>query len=79
MKHCAGGPATDQYDALTAVVDWVEKETAPDRIEATAGPMTPWPGRGRPLCPYPKIARYRSGDVNRAENFVCELLSLRPG
>ena len=73
MNHCGGGPATDQYDALTAVVDWIEKGTAPDRINATAGPMTPWPGRSRPLCPYPKIARYRSGDVNKAENFVCEL------
>jgi len=72
MNHCAGGPATDQYDALSAVVDWVESGTAPDRIEATAGPMTPWPGRTRPLCPYPKIARYRSGDLNRAESFACE-------
>jgi hypothetical protein len=72
MNHCAGGPATDQYDALSAVVDWVEKGTAPDRIEATAGPMSPWPGRTRPLCPYPKIARYGSGDLNRAESFICE-------
>jgi feruloyl esterase len=72
MNHCTGGPATDQYDALSAVVDWVEKRTAPDRIEATAGPMSPWPGRSRPLCPYPKIARYRSGDLNRAESFACE-------
>jgi hypothetical protein len=72
MNHCAGGPATDQYDALSAVVDWVENGTAPDRIEATAGPMSPWPGRTRPLCPYPKIAGYRSGDLNRAESFACE-------
>jgi hypothetical protein len=72
MNHCAGGPATDQYDALSAVVDWVEKGTAPDRIEAAAGPMTPWPGRTRPLCPHPKIARYRSGELNRAESFACE-------
>jgi hypothetical protein len=72
MNHCAGGPATDRYDALSAVVDWVEKAAAPDRIEATAGPMSPWPGRTRPLCPYPKIARYRSGDLNRAESFACE-------
>jgi len=72
MNHCAGGPATDQYDALSAVVDWVEKSAAPDRIEASAGPMSPWPGRTRPLCPYPKIARYRSGDLNRAESFACE-------
>jgi hypothetical protein len=73
MNHCGGGPATDQYDALTAVVNWVEHGTAPDRIEAKAGPTSPWPGRTRPLCPYPKTACYRSGDVNAAENFVCEL------
>jgi len=73
MNHCAVGPATDQYDALTAVVNWVENGKAPDRIEAKAGPMTPWPGRGRPLCAYPKIARYTSGDVNSSQSFVCEL------
>ena len=72
MNHCGGGPATDQYDALTAVVDWVEKGVAPDRILAKAGPMSPWPGRTRPLCPYPKIARYRSGDTNAATSFACE-------
>jgi hypothetical protein len=72
MNHCAGGPATDQYDALTAVVDWVEKGTAPERIPAKAGPTSPWPGRTRPLCPYPKFAHYRSGDVNQADSFVCE-------
>jgi hypothetical protein len=72
MNHCAGGPATDQYDALTAVVDWVEKGTVPDRIPAKAGPNSPWPGRTRPLCPYPQFARYRSGDVNQAGGFACE-------
>jgi hypothetical protein len=72
MNHCAGGPATDQYDALSAVVEWVENAAEPARIEATAGPMSPWPGRTRPLCPYPKIARFRSGDVNRSASFACE-------
>ena len=24
MAHCAGGPSTDQFDMLTALVDWVE-------------------------------------------------------
>jgi pimeloyl-ACP methyl ester carboxylesterase len=72
MNHCTGGPATDQFDALTAVVDWVEQGRAPDRIEARAGPLTPWPGRSRPLCAYPQIARYRSGDLNQAASFVCE-------
>jgi feruloyl esterase len=72
MNHCAGGPATDQFDAFSALVDWVEKGTAPERIIATAGPATPWPGRTRPLCAYPKQARYDgTGNVQNAESFAC--------
>jgi feruloyl esterase len=73
MNHCAGGPGTDQFDAFGALVAWVEKNTAPERIEATAGPATPWPGRSRPLCSYPKQARYRgAGSIEEAASFVCE-------
>jgi len=72
MNHCAGGPATDQFDALSAVVNWVETGIAPDRILAKAGPTSPWPGRTRPLCPYPQFAHYRSGDLNQADSFACE-------
>jgi poly(3-hydroxybutyrate) depolymerase len=73
MNHCGGGPATDQFDAFTALQNWVEKSAAPDRIVATAGPNSPWPGRTRPLCAYPKQARYKgSGSVEDAGNFVCQ-------
>lgn len=75
MNHCAasGGPATDLYDSLGPLVDWVEKGTAPDRIIARAGATTPWPGRTRPLCPYPQQARYKgSGSVEDAANFSCQ-------
>ncbi len=71
MAHCNGGPATDQYDCLTSIVDWVERGIAPDRILAHAGAMSPWPGRSRPLCPYPLVARYDGGDVEAAASFVC--------
>ncbi|WP_442680022.1 tannase/feruloyl esterase family alpha/beta hydrolase [Sphingomonas sp. ASY06-1R] len=72
MGHCQGGPATDGYDAFAALVNWVEKSQAPDRMEATAGPRSPWPGRTRPLCAYPKIARYKgSGSIEQADNFTC--------
>ena len=72
MNHCAGGPATDQFDAFTSLVNWVEKKAAPDRIIATAGNGSPWPGRTRPLCPYPKQARYKgSGSIEDAANFIC--------
>ena len=72
MTHCFGGPATDQFDDFRAVVDWVEKGVAPDQILATAGPFSPWPGRTRPLCPYPAVARYHGGDTEQAASFVCE-------
>jgi poly(3-hydroxybutyrate) depolymerase len=72
MNHCAGGPATDQFDAFGALVNWVQKGAAPDVIVATAGPASPWPGRTRPLCVYPKQVRYKgTGSIEDAENFVC--------
>jgi hypothetical protein len=71
MGHCQGGSATlDNFDMLTAVVDWVEKGVAPDRVIATGHDF---PGRGRPLCPYPQHAEYTGhGDPNNAGNFVCK-------
>ena len=72
MNHCAGGPATDQFDAFSALVNWVEKSSAPERIVATAGAASPWPGRTRPLCVYPKQSHYvGSGSIEDAANFVC--------
>ena len=64
---------TDQFDAFTALTSWVEKGSAPESIVATAGQNSPWPGRSRPLCAYPKQARYKSsGSIEDASNFVCQ-------
>jgi hypothetical protein len=72
MNHCAGGPSTDQFDAFGALVGWVEQGSAPDRIVATARSATPWPGRTRPLCAYPKQARYTGhGSIEDADSFAC--------
>jgi len=72
MAHCGGGPATDRYDCLAAVMEWVERGVAPERIVARAGETTPWPGRTRPLCPYPAVARYAgTGSIEDAGSFVC--------
>jgi pimeloyl-ACP methyl ester carboxylesterase len=70
MGHCAGGPATlDNFDMLSAVVDWVEKGVAPDSVIATG---KDFPGRSRPLCAYPKHAQYKGrGDPQDAANFAC--------
>ena len=84
MGHSRGGPATDQFDGLTAIVNWVEKGQAPDRIIATArgtgnagGVNAELPAdwaatRSRPLCPYPLVARYKTGDKEVAASFACE-------
>ena len=85
MGHSRGGPATDNYDMVDAIVNWVEYGKAPDSVLATArgvgGTITStnadvpasWsPNRTRPLCPYPKVARYNgSGNVESAANFSC--------
>jgi feruloyl esterase len=86
MGHCTGGAATDQFNAIAALVDWVEQGKAPDTLLATArgagnpggaNPMVPgeWSaGRTRPLCPYPKVARLRVGatDLESAVSFACQ-------
>lgn len=85
MGHCGGGPATDQFDMLSALVAWVEQGTAPDSVLASArgagnagGENLEVPAgwaadRTRPLCPYPKVARYEgSGSLEAADNFSCQ-------
>jgi feruloyl esterase len=78
--HCGGGVTLDKFDALTALIDWVEKGKAPEHIIASANPANKevpasWsPGRTRPLCPYPSYAAYSGqGDSEDAANFVCKM------
>jgi pimeloyl-ACP methyl ester carboxylesterase len=70
MGHCGGGSRTlDQFDMLTAVVDWVEAGRAPDRVIATGKAA---PGESRPLCPFPAHAHYNGdGDARAAANYTC--------
>jgi len=70
MYHCRGGEfALDNFDLLTAAVNWVEKGSAPESVVATG---KAFPGRSRPLCAYPKYAHYTGkGDSEDAKSFVC--------
>jgi hypothetical protein len=78
MNHCASGPTADSFDALGAVVDWVEKGKAPATILASVrADNKELPGdwsrtRTRPLCPWPSFAHYVGGDIEKAESFVCK-------
>lgn len=84
MNHCSGGPSTDQFDMLSQLVNWVEGVSgAPESVVASArGPganvvnaevPASWsPARSRPLCAYPKVARYKgTGDIESASSFSC--------
>ena len=70
MGHCAGGPETlDSFDALSAMVRWVEQGVAPESLTATG---RSFPGRSRPLCAYPLHAHYKGqGSTEDAANFEC--------
>jgi feruloyl esterase len=73
MAHCGGGLGPDQHDAVTAVIDWVEKGAAPDALVARKivnGEVA----RSRPLCPYPQVARYKGqGSTDEAASFECTM------
>ena len=74
MYHCSGGPGPNTFDALTPLVNWVEKGTAPDTIVATkfVNDTPPTVAMTRPLCVYPKVAKYNgSGNASAAANFTC--------
>ena len=69
MSHCGGGPSLDRFDLLGALSDWVEKGIAPQSVTATG---KAFPGRSRPLCPYPKHAQYKGqGNTDDASSFEC--------
>jgi para-nitrobenzyl esterase len=71
MLHCSGGPGPNVADFLSALENWVEQGIAPESILAAhyTGSVV---DRTRPLCPYPKVARYMgSGSIDSAASFEC--------
>ena len=71
MNHCSGGPGTDAFDKVGAMESWIATGRAPASIPAahrTNGVVD----RTRPLCQYPKVARWRgTGSTDEAANFAC--------
>lgn len=71
MFHCSGGIGTSTFDAVTPLIEWVEKGTAPASITG-ARIVDGKAVRTRPLCPYPATAKYKgSGSIDDAANFSC--------
>jgi feruloyl esterase len=69
--------ADASHSAMIALQRWVEGGVAPDRLVATKY-VEDDPAKGvqtrRPLCAYPKIARYKgTGPANDESSFSCEI------
>jgi feruloyl esterase len=78
----AGTPVDADHNVLLALDRWVVQGVAPEKLIGSGhiggqagGGMV---GNGttvkvtRPLCPYPKVARYKGlGDSNVADSFAC--------
>jgi feruloyl esterase len=76
--HSVPGFMDPKHDILLALMDWVERGTAPEYVIATT-----WQNdaaqdkvyRQRPLCFYPQRAMYTGeGDPDEASNWECKLL-----
>ena len=63
MFHCRGGPGPDRFDAMTALIEWVEQDRAPQMLETWHQDRRLEP---RPSCAYPAEAL-----PNRTGTLVC--------
>jgi feruloyl esterase len=70
--HAAG--IDPEHNILTTLEQWVEQGKAPATLTATKftddNPAKPIV-MTRPLCPYPQLPRYVSGDTHDAKSFIC--------
>lgn len=72
-QHCASAAGPAPADPLSAVVNWVEHGKAPTQILGTiTDPATGVVTAARPICEYPKFARYTGhGSTTSATSYTC--------
>ena len=85
LGHCQGGPGAGniggaspalshdpEHDVVAALDQWVLRRKAPGMMIAAHLDQSKKPDLTRPLCAYPREARYMgTGDVRDAKNFTC--------
>lgn len=89
MGHCFGGPGAADFgqpfssqipsdgrgDVLMKLVDWVERDAAPDHFLGTKHEGDQRQSREimrRLVCAYPKVPLYVGGDAAKETSFRCE-------
>jgi feruloyl esterase len=72
VEHCFGGPGPSWVNYLTEIDKWFESGKAPEQITAYWVDEKMQPTGARPVCAYPKVARYDGkGDTRDAASFSC--------
>jgi hypothetical protein len=86
MSHCLTGPGPNVFDVLGALDGWKESGAAPEQMIATKydNDILGYIGfpakslRTRPLCAYPKVARWDGkGSSDAAASFACIMPAAR--
>lgn len=72
VEHCFGGPGPSWVNYLDEIDKWFESGIAPEQITAYWLDEKMQPNGSRPVCAYPKVAKYDSkGDARDASSFRC--------
>jgi hypothetical protein len=72
VEHCFGGPGPSWVNFLTEIDKWVESGKAPEQITAYWVNEKMQPTGSRPVCAYPKVAKYDGrGNSRDAASFSC--------
>lgn len=70
VSHCGGGQGPGSFDALTALISWVEQDTPPSSLLTTQTPTAASPVQSLPAFPYPLMATYNgTGSVDVASSY----------
>ena len=73
VEHCFGGPGPSFVNFLTEIDKWFESGKAPEQVTAYWLDENMQPNGSRPVCAYPKVAKYDGkGDTRNASSFSCE-------
>lgn len=72
VEHCFGGAGPSLVNWLTEIDKWVESGKAPEQITAYWVNEKMQPTGSRPVCAYPKVAKYDGrGNSRDAASFSC--------
>ncbi len=76
MDHCGlvQGPGATQsgFDLLTALENWVERDTAPETVLLTKFDKDKKPVWTRPSCAYPQVSLFNGkGDASSPDSYQC--------